>query len=73
MPTFVNQVTVGDIIQAAAVLIASLGLFLNLLQMRAGHRQKRAEYIITLYNQSALDKDIEEIYSSEEILQRRRA
>lgn len=32
------------------------------MQLKIANRQKRAEYIINLYNQSALDKDVLEIY-----------
>jgi hypothetical protein len=62
MPHLVNQITIGDIIQVGALFIASVGLFLNLIQLRAANRQKRAEYIINMYNQSALDKDVLDIY-----------
>lgn len=62
MPHLVNQITIGDIIQFVALLIASVGLFLNLIQLRAANRQKRAEYIINLYNQAALDKDVLDMY-----------
>src|ERR1041385_6053013 len=62
MPHLVNQISIGDLIQFVALLIASLGLFLNLIQLKIANRQKRAEYIINLYNQSALDKDVLDIY-----------
>ena len=62
MPNFVNQITIGDLIQIIAILIAAIGLFLNFRQLRAGNRQKRAEYIINLHNQYASDKDNLDIY-----------
>lgn len=62
MPHLVNQISIGDLIQFGGLFIASVGLFLNLIQLRVANRQKRAEYIINLYNQSALDKDVLEIY-----------
>jgi len=62
MPTVVNQITIGDVIQVFAVLVACVGLFLNWSQLKSANRQKRAEYIIDLYNQSALDKDVLDIY-----------
>jgi hypothetical protein len=62
MPHLVNQITIGDIIQFGALFIASVGLFLTLIQLKAANRQKRAEYIINMYNQSALDKDVLDIY-----------
>src|SRR5688572_18513689 len=61
-PTFVNQFTVGDLLSVVAILIACIGLFLNLLQMQADSRQKRAEYIINLSNQATSDQDIQDIY-----------
>jgi hypothetical protein len=62
MPTLINQVTVGDLIQACALIFAAIGLFLNLAQMKAANRQKRAEYIISLHNQFSLDEDVLDIY-----------
>lgn len=62
MPTLVNQVTLGDLIQALALIIAAVGLFLNLVQMKTANKQKRAEHIVNLHNQFALDKDVLDIY-----------
>jgi hypothetical protein len=62
MPTLVNQISIGDLIQALAFIIAAVGLFLNLAQMKAANRQKRAEFIINLHNQFSLDKDVLDIY-----------
>jgi hypothetical protein len=62
MPTLVNQITIGDLIQTLALIIAAVGLFLNLAQMKAANRQKRAEFIIDLHNQFSLDKDVLDIY-----------
>jgi hypothetical protein len=54
--------SIADTIQIIAILIAALGLFLSWRQLAIANRQKRAEYIINLYNQSALDKDVLDIY-----------
>ena len=62
MPTLVNQITIGDLIQALALIVASVGLFLNLVQMKAANKQKRAEHIVNLHNQFSLDKDVLDIY-----------
>lgn len=56
------KITIGDLIQIAAILIAAFGLFLNLIQLRTGNRQKRAEYILNLYNQYISDDKMLEIY-----------
>jgi len=62
MPTLVNQLTVGDLIQALALVFAAVGLFLNFIQMRASNKQKRAEHIVNLHNHLSQDEDVSGIY-----------
>ena len=62
MPIFVNQITISDIIQTLAIVVAIIGLFFNFAQLKSGNKQKRAEYIISLYNQYMSDKNMLDIY-----------
>jgi hypothetical protein len=61
-PTLSNQITYGDIAQAIAIFIAGCALFVGWLQIKAGNRQKRAEFIVNLYNQFSLNKELLGIY-----------
>jgi hypothetical protein len=60
--TFKNEISVGDLLTLAGLLIASIVLFLTWLSMRRHNRQKRAEFLIDLYNQYMADSDIMSIY-----------
>lgn len=62
MITWNNVISIGDLLLTLSILIASIGLFLNFLQMRKNNLQKRAEYMINLYNQYASDPDMIDIY-----------
>ncbi len=54
---FKNEVRLGDIISAASFSIAGAGLFLNWWQLRLGGRRKRAEFIVSVFNQFVTDSE----------------
>ena len=56
------EISIGDILTLLGLLVASLGLFLTWLSMRQGNRQKRAEFLINLYNLYASDTDMLSVY-----------
>lgn len=58
MVTFNPELSIGDLLTFCVLLIASIGLFLNLFQMRREYKQKRAEYIISLYKDFISDEKI---------------
>ncbi len=62
MINWVTEISISDLLLAVSILIAALGLFLNFLQMKKNNLQKRAEFIINLYNQYASDSDMMEVY-----------
>ncbi|RLG27099.1 hypothetical protein DRN85_01100 [Methanosarcinales archaeon] len=62
MITWTTEISIADLLLAASILIAAVGLFLNFLQMRKNNLQKRAEYMINLYNQYTSDPDMTDIY-----------
>jgi len=45
------QVTIGDLISILALLIAGVGLFLNLRQLRKDSVRNRAEFILQYFSQ----------------------
>jgi hypothetical protein len=52
-----NEIRVGDLISGGSFLIAAVGLFLNWWQLRAGGIRKRAEFIVSVFNQYITDPD----------------
>jgi len=60
--TFKAEITIGDMISIAGFVAAACGLFLAYLQMRKSNRQKRAEFIIGIYNEFASSTDMQDIY-----------
>lgn len=59
---FKNEIRLGDIISAASFLIAATGLFLNWWQLRLGGIRKRAEFIVSVFNQYVTDPLASDIY-----------
>jgi len=57
-----TEISIADLLLVISILIAAVGLFLNFLQMRKNNLQKRAEYMINLYNQYASDSDMIDVY-----------
>jgi hypothetical protein len=53
----IPEIRVGDLISTCSFLIASVGLFLNLWQLRIGGIRKRAEFIVSVFNQYVTDPD----------------
>jgi hypothetical protein len=60
--TFKSEISLGDIIAAAGFLVAALGLFLTLCQLRRDSVRKRAEFIISVFNQYVTDPDTSQIF-----------
>lgn len=54
---FTNEIRVGDLISGGSFLIAAIGLFLNWWQLRAGGIRKRAEFIVSVFNQYITDPE----------------
>jgi hypothetical protein len=59
---FTGEVRLGDIISACSFLIAAVGLFLNWWQLRLGAIRKRAEFIVSVFNQYVTDPLASDIY-----------
>ena len=59
---FENEIRLGDIIAAASFSIAAIGLFLNWWQLRLGGIRKRAEFIVSVFNQFVTDPLASEIF-----------
>src|SRR5437016_2464253 len=64
--TFKPEISLGDIIAAAGFLIAALGLFLTLCQLRRDSVRKRAEFIVSIFNQYVTDPDTSQVFYSVE-------
>lgn len=62
VPKFSAEVSLGDVLTIVGLLLASTGVFLTFLQMRIGNRQKRAEFLVSLYSQYATDSDMVAMY-----------
>lgn len=54
---FEPKFTIGDIVATIALLLATVGLFLNWWQLRKDSIRKRAEFIIEIFNQYLADPD----------------
>jgi hypothetical protein len=52
-----NEIRIGDLISGGSFLIAAIGLFLNWWQLRAGGIRKRAEFIVSVFNQYITDPE----------------
>jgi hypothetical protein len=55
-----HQVRLGDLISACGALIASTALLLNYWQLRVGSIRKRAEFIVSTFNQYITDPESSE-------------
>ena len=51
-----------EILTIVSISLAALGLFANYFQIRKANIQKRAEYIVKLYNEFVNDNDMTDIY-----------
>lgn len=60
----VREITTGDLIQAAALLVAALGLVLTALETRRSARQRRVQQIVDLQSKFYGDPDLMEAYYS---------
>jgi hypothetical protein len=60
--TIKPDISLGDIIAAASFLIAALGLFLTLFQLRRDSVRKRAEFIVSVFNQCVTDRETADIF-----------
>ncbi|MFZ1218019.1 MAG: hypothetical protein WAO00_01945 [Chthoniobacterales bacterium] len=54
---FTHEIRIGDLISTCSFLIAAVGLFLNWWQLRIGGIRKRAEFIVSVFNQYISDPD----------------
>lgn len=59
---FTGEIRLGDLIAAGSFLIAAVGLFLNWWQLRLGGIRKRAEFIVSVFNQYVTDPEASDIY-----------
>ena len=59
---FQNTVTLSDLINAALLLIAVLGIFLTYRQMRESYRTQRASFFKELYSTMWSDSEIRDMY-----------
>ena len=59
---FKPEISVGDLIAVAGFLIAAVGLFLTLMQLRRDPIRKRAEFIVSVFNQYVTDPDTARIF-----------
>src|SRR5262245_54181221 len=59
---FKTEVSIGDLIQAAAVLIAAVGLIYTALQTRRSNRQSRIQQIIDLHSRFLGDAALVDAY-----------
>ena len=62
MPLFKNELTVGDLIQAIAVLLAAAGLVFSALQTKRANRQSRAQQVIDLHGRFLDDPALVDAY-----------
>jgi len=60
--TFRPEISLGDIIAAAGFFVAAIGLFLTLCQLRRDSKRKRAEFIVSVFNQYVTDSDTCEMF-----------
>lgn len=60
--TFKSEISAGDIIAIAGFVVAAIGLFFTLHQLRRDSIRKRAEFIITVFNQYVTDPDTSRIF-----------
>lgn len=61
-PTFKNEFTIGDLIQASALLIAAAGLVLTAVQTRRSNSQRRVEDVLRLERELFDRAALEEAY-----------
>ena len=59
---FVNEIRLGDLISGGSLLLASIGLFLNWWQLRIGGIRKRAEFIVSVFNQYVADPETSRMF-----------
>jgi DNA-binding transcriptional ArsR family regulator len=62
MPMFKSEFTVGDLIQAGALLIAAVGLLLTAIQTWRGNRQSRIQHVIDLHGRFLGDAGLVDAY-----------
>ena len=62
MLTFEPKATVGDLIQAVALLVAAGGLILTAIETRRSARQRRVQQIVELQHQFYSDADLMDAY-----------
>jgi len=60
--TFKPEISFGDIIAAAAFFVAAIGLFLTLCQLKRDSVRKRAEFIISVFNEYIADPDTSRVF-----------
>jgi hypothetical protein len=59
---FKPEISVGDIIAALGFVIAALALFLTLWQLRRDSVRKRAEFIVSIFNQYVTDSETADLF-----------
>ena len=57
-----TEISIGDLISTLALLIAGVGLFLNLRQLRKDSVRNRAEFILQYFSQYLADPDSVELF-----------
>ena len=62
--TFNTEISLGNLIAAAGIFVAAAGLFLTLNQLRCEAKRKRAEFIISVFNQYLTDSDTASLFYS---------
>jgi hypothetical protein len=60
--TFKPEISLGDIIASAGFFVAAVGLFLTFYQLRRDSIRKRAEFIVSVFNQYMTDPDTSRIF-----------
>lgn len=59
---FKPEICLGDIIAAAGFFVAAAGLFLTLCQLRRDSDRKRAEFIVSVFNQYVTDSETSKMF-----------
>jgi hypothetical protein len=60
--TFKPEISLGDVIAAAAFFVAAVGLFLTFFQLRRDSIRKRAEFIVSVFNQYVTDAETSRVF-----------
>ncbi|HSY74821.1 MAG TPA: hypothetical protein VK810_05070 [Dongiaceae bacterium] len=59
---FKPEISLGDIVAFLGFIVAAIGLFLTLRQLREDSKRKRAEFIVSVFNQYVTDPDTAQMF-----------